>query len=123
MTEKQQAILIEGYYLSIFPVKQKKSPTSPDYTGSISKGKMDSLGDVSLYRKPGTLKGYFYGIPDKLPLIVEMQSENFTDAALPAITGTIQIGDGPKHSIKLYAKSYKNGTYYSGKIGSSIMDR
>jgi hypothetical protein len=124
--EKQQAIDLNDQYLTLFP-REKKTPTTPDYGGTINRGadewgKNQIIGNVILYVKKNKqgetyFTGYFYLELEKFKLFVTVKSQQYDNPEKPAMVGTIQAGeDGRIYNLVLWHKVYKNGKFYRGKI-------
>ena len=118
--EKQQAIDLHDQYLTLFP-REKKTPTTPDYGGTIGKGANELLGNVILYVKKNKqgetyFTGYFYLDTEKFKLFVTVKSQQYDNPKLPALIGTISLEGGKMYNLTLWQREYKNGKYYNGKI-------
>ena len=114
----------ENMDIVLFP-RQKRTNKSPDFSGSISQGRDQKIGDVIFYHnttKTGTkyLRGYFFMGEEKLGISIEIKSQQYDDPVKPAIVGTIKI-DGVWMKLAMWQKNYAKGDYYSGKIGAPVM--
>jgi hypothetical protein len=114
-----------GVDMAIFP-REKKTAKTPNFGGSVGRGKDMKIGDVIFYRnttKTGTwyLNGYIKMIDETKKVRVEIQSQQYENLERPAIQAAILIDD-VWHDLKLWQKEYAKGNYYSGKIGSPQLD-
>lgn len=114
----------ENLDIVLFP-REKKTNKSPDFSGSISQGRDQKIGDVIFYNnttKTGTkyLRGYLFLGEDKVGVNIEVKSQQYDDPVKPAIVGTIKI-DGVWMKLAMWQKNYAKGDYYSGKIGSVVL--
>ena len=119
-------INFENMDIVLFP-REKKTSRSPDFSGSISSGRDQKIGDVIFYQKvtkTGTkyLRGYLFLGDDKIQVNIEIKSQQYDDPVRPAIVGTIKIKQ-TWMKLAMWQKNYAKGDYYSGKIGGPIMDR
>ena len=117
-------INFENMDIVLFP-REKKTSRSPDFSGSISSGRDQKIGDVIFYQKvtkTGTkyLRGYLFLGDDKIQVNIEIKSQQYDDPVRPAIVGTIKIKESWM-KLAMWQKNYDKGLYYSGKIGAVVM--
>lgn len=114
----------ENTSITLFP-RDKKTEKTPDYGGSVSRGKNDVICDCIFYAKQNKagsfyMSGMMFLIPDAEKAFIKIDSFNPDETSKPAIVGTVQI-KSITYKLALWRKMYEKGTYYNGSIGAVVV--